>query len=183
VTGLLRLHRAFLDAALHVVLAAANPRAVAAGGQAGDPGGDGVADGQNGDSGTAGTDGAGTVTALWTSGTGQRGTDGTNGHGGGGGRSGRRAGLPPLRQRRRKRRRGGGGGGGGAGDLDALVVHLRYSTKHRRRWRSTNLLERSLAKVKRRTKVIGRFPGEISCLTLVWAVLDLYITHAKNGMS
>jgi hypothetical protein len=30
--------------------------------------------------------------------------------------------------------------------------------------------------------VIGRFPGETSCLTLVWAVLDLYITHATNGI-
>jgi ABC-type multidrug transport system fused ATPase/permease subunit len=30
--------------------------------------------------------------------------------------------------------------------------------------------------------VIGRFPGETSCLTLVSAVLDLYITHAKNGV-
>ncbi len=30
--------------------------------------------------------------------------------------------------------------------------------------------------------MIGRFPGETSCLTLVWAVLDLYITHAKNGV-
>ena len=69
-----------------------------------------------------------------------------------------------------------------ADDLDALVVHLRYPTRHRRRWRSTNLLERSLAEVKRRTKVIGRFPGQTSCLTLVWAVLDLYITHAKNGV-
>jgi putative transposase len=69
-----------------------------------------------------------------------------------------------------------------ADDLDALVVHLRYPTTHRRRWRSTNLLERSLAEVKRRSKVIGRFPGETSCLTLVWAVLDLYITHAKNGV-
>jgi putative transposase len=69
-----------------------------------------------------------------------------------------------------------------ADDLDALVVHLRYPTRHRRRWRSTNLLERSLAEVKRRSKVIGRFPGETSCLTLVWAVLDLYITHAKNGV-
>jgi len=29
---------------------------------------------------------------------------------------------------------------------------------------------------------MGRFPGEDSCLTLVWAVLDLYITHAKNGI-
>src|SRR6476659_8809147 len=69
-----------------------------------------------------------------------------------------------------------------ADDLDALVVHLRYPIRHRRRWRSTNLLERSLAEVKRRTKVIGLFPGETSCLTLVWAVLDLYLTHAKNGV-
>src|SRR2546421_12908051 len=67
-------------------------------------------------------------------------------------------------------------------DLPPLVVHLRYPTRHRRRWRSTNLLERSLGEVKRRTKVIGRFPGETSCLTLVWAVLDLYITHATNGV-
>jgi putative transposase len=34
-----------------------------------------------------------------------------------------------------------------ADDLDALVVHLRYPTRHRRRWRSTNLLERSLGEV------------------------------------
>ncbi len=70
-----------------------------------------------------------------------------------------------------------------ADELDALVVHLRYPTRHRRRWRSTNLLERSLGEVKCRTKVIGRFPGETSCLTLlVWAVLDLYITNATNGI-
>jgi hypothetical protein len=31
--------------------------------------------------------------------------------------------------------------------------------------------------------VIGRFPGETSCLTLVWAVLDLYITNATNAGS
>jgi transposase-like protein len=35
-----------------------------------------------------------------------------------------------------------------ADDLDALVVHLRYPLRHRRQWRSTNLLERSLAEVK-----------------------------------
>jgi transposase-like protein len=69
-----------------------------------------------------------------------------------------------------------------ADDLDALVVHLRYRAGTAGRWRSTNLLERSLGEVKRRTKVIGRFPGETSCLTLVWAVLDLYITHATNGI-
>jgi transposase-like protein len=61
-------------------------------------------------------------------------------------------------------------------------VHLRYPTRHRRRWRSTNLLERSLGEVKRRTKVIGRFPGEDSRLTLVWAVLDLVITNETNDI-
>jgi putative transposase len=66
-------------------------------------------------------------------------------------------------------------------DLPALVVHLRYPLRHRKRWRSTNLLERSLGEVRRRTKVIGRFPGETSCLSLVWAVLDLFFSHASNG--
>ncbi|MDQ3632398.1 MAG: IS256 family transposase [Actinomycetota bacterium] len=69
-----------------------------------------------------------------------------------------------------------------ADDLEALVVHLRYPLRHRRRWRSTNLLERSLGEVRRRTKVIGRFPGETSCLSLCWAVLDLVVTHS-NGVT
>jgi transposase-like protein len=46
-----------------------------------------------------------------------------------------------------------------ADDLDTLVARLRYPLRHRKRWRSTNLLERTLGEVKRRTKVIGRFPG------------------------
>jgi hypothetical protein len=29
---------------------------------------------------------------------------------------------------------------------------------------------------------MGRLPGEDSCLTLVWAVLDLLITHQTNGI-
>jgi hypothetical protein len=37
-------------------------------------------------------------------------------------------------------------------------------------------LERSLEEVRRRTKVMGRFPGEKSCLSLCWAVLDLVIS-------
>ncbi|HEY6397166.1 MAG TPA: hypothetical protein VIX82_06905, partial [Solirubrobacteraceae bacterium] len=35
--------------------------------------------------------------------------------------------------------------------------------------------------VRRRTKVMGRSPGETSCLSLVWAVLDLFFSHASNG--
>jgi len=34
--------------------------------------------------------------------------------------------------------------------------------------------------VKRRTKVIGRFPGETSCLSLCWAVMDLFIAGARG---
>ena len=58
-------------------------------------------------------------------------------------------------------------------DLDALVSHLRWPSEHRKRIRSTNLLERSFVEVRRRTKVIGRFPGETAALSLIWAVLEL----------
>jgi putative transposase len=58
-------------------------------------------------------------------------------------------------------------------DLDALVVHLRFPAEHRKRIRTTNLLERTFVEVRRRTKVIGRFPGETSALSLIWAVLEL----------
>jgi putative transposase len=58
-------------------------------------------------------------------------------------------------------------------DLDALVAHLRFPSEHRKRIRTTNLLERTFVEVRRRTKVIGRFPGETSALSLIWAVLEL----------
>ena len=67
-----------------------------------------------------------------------------------------------------------------ADDLAALTVHLGYPLRLRTRRRSTNLLERSLGEVRRRTKVIGRFPGETSCLTLAWAVMDLVIAGAHG---
>ena len=58
-------------------------------------------------------------------------------------------------------------------DLDALITHLRWPSEHRKRIRTTNLLERTFVEVRRRTKVIGRFPGETSALSLIWAVLEL----------
>lgn len=67
-----------------------------------------------------------------------------------------------------------------ADDLPALTVHLAYPVRLKRRLRSTNLLERSLEEVRRRTKVIGRFPGETSCLTMAWAVMDLVIAGGKG---
>src|SRR5437660_1236648 len=57
--------------------------------------------------------------------------------------------------------------------VDQLVAHLRCPLEHRKRTRSTNLLERTFVEVRRRTKIIGRFPGETSALSLIWAVLEL----------
>lgn len=57
-------------------------------------------------------------------------------------------------------------------DLEALLVHLRLPAEHWRRTRHTNFIERTFGETRRRTKVIGRLPGERSCVSLVWAVLD-----------
>ena len=59
-----------------------------------------------------------------------------------------------------------------ADHLDALVVHLLFPAEHHKRIRHSNLIERTFGETRRRTKVIGRLPGEQSCLSLVWAVLD-----------
>lgn len=56
--------------------------------------------------------------------------------------------------------------------LDALVVYLRFPKQHHKRIRHSNLIERTFGETRRRVKVIGRLPGEQSCLSLVWAVLD-----------
>jgi putative transposase len=57
-------------------------------------------------------------------------------------------------------------------NLDALVVHLRFPKEHHKRIRHSNLIERTFGETRRRVKVIGRLPGEQSCLSLIWAVLD-----------
>jgi hypothetical protein len=67
-----------------------------------------------------------------------------------------------------------------AEDLPALCVHLKYLPRHRKRFRSSNLPERSLEAVRRRTQVIGRFPGKTSYFSLCWAVLDIFIAGARG---
>jgi putative transposase len=42
--------------------------------------------------------------------------------------------------------------------VDQLIAHLRFPLEHRKRTRSTNLLKRTFVEVRRRTKIIGRFP-------------------------
>jgi putative transposase len=56
--------------------------------------------------------------------------------------------------------------------LPELTTHLRFPREHWSRIRHSNLIERTFGETRRRTKVIGRLPGERSCLSLVWAVLD-----------
>ena len=57
-------------------------------------------------------------------------------------------------------------------DRDGLTAYLRFPAEHHNRVRHSNFIERTFGETRRRVKVIGRLPGETSCLTLVWAVLD-----------
>jgi transposase-like protein len=57
-------------------------------------------------------------------------------------------------------------------DFAELSVHLRFPRQHWKRIRHSNFIERTFGESGRRVKVIGRLPGETSCLSLVWAVLN-----------
>lgn len=57
-------------------------------------------------------------------------------------------------------------------DRNSLTVYLRFPREHWTRIRHSNFIERTFGETRRRVKVIGRLPGEHSCLSLVWAVLD-----------
>ena len=57
-------------------------------------------------------------------------------------------------------------------DFDHLITYLRFPAEHHARIRHSNFIERTFGETRRRVKVIGRLPGERSCLSLVWAVLD-----------
>jgi transposase-like protein len=57
-------------------------------------------------------------------------------------------------------------------DREGLTAYLRFPAEHHHRIRHSNFIERTFGETRRRTKVIGRLPGETSCLTLVRAVLD-----------
>jgi putative transposase len=59
-----------------------------------------------------------------------------------------------------------------AHDLEASLAHLRLPPGHRKFVRTTNLIERSFAEQRRRTKVIPRFFHERSCLKLAFAAVQ-----------
>jgi putative transposase len=57
-------------------------------------------------------------------------------------------------------------------DLADCLTFFRFPEHHWRRLRTSNPLERTFREVRRRTRVVGRFPDERAALSLVWAVLD-----------
>jgi putative transposase len=57
-------------------------------------------------------------------------------------------------------------------DRESLTIYLRFPREHWTRVRHSNFIERTFGETRRRVKVIGRLPGEHSCLPLIWAVLD-----------
>jgi putative transposase len=50
--------------------------------------------------------------------------------------------------------------------IDDALTYLRYPGNHHARIRTTNMLERLFEEVKRRTRVVGAFPKEVSASTL-----------------
>lgn len=57
-------------------------------------------------------------------------------------------------------------------DLEHLTTYVRFPAEHWPRIRHSHFIERTFGESRRRVKVIGRLPGERSCLSLGWAVLD-----------
>ena len=57
-------------------------------------------------------------------------------------------------------------------DRAGLTAYLRFPAEHHHRIRHSNFIERTFGETRRRAKVIGRFPGETSCISIAWAVLD-----------
>ena len=59
-----------------------------------------------------------------------------------------------------------------AENLSDCLTFYRFPEIHWKRIRTTNVLERAFKEVRRRTTVIGRFPNEMSALSLVFGVLE-----------
>lgn len=57
-------------------------------------------------------------------------------------------------------------------EREGLTAYLRFPPEHHHRIRHSNFIERTFGETRRRAKVIGRFPGETSCNSIAWAVLD-----------
>ena len=56
--------------------------------------------------------------------------------------------------------------------LEECLTFYRFPERHWKHIRTSNVIERSFKEVKRRTRVVGRFPNEISALVMVFSLLE-----------
>ena len=56
--------------------------------------------------------------------------------------------------------------------LEECLTFYRFPERHWKHIRTSNVIERAFKEVKRRTKVIGRFPNETSALVMVFSILE-----------
>jgi len=56
--------------------------------------------------------------------------------------------------------------------LEECLTFYRFPERHWKHIRTSNVIERAFKEVKRRTRVIGRFPNETSALIMVFSVLE-----------
>ena len=59
-----------------------------------------------------------------------------------------------------------------ARNLEDCLTFYRFPERHWKRIRTSNVLERAFKEVRRRTKVVGRFPTETSSLMMVFGILE-----------
>lgn len=56
--------------------------------------------------------------------------------------------------------------------LKDCLTFFRYPERHWKRIRTSNVLERAFREIRRRTDVVGRFPNEMSALSMIFGVLE-----------
>ncbi len=56
--------------------------------------------------------------------------------------------------------------------LEECITFYRFPERHWKHIRTSNVIERAFKEVKRRTRVIGRFPNETSALVMVFSILE-----------
>ena len=59
-----------------------------------------------------------------------------------------------------------------AGRLEECLTFYRFPERHWKHIRTSNVIERAFKEVKRRTRVVGRFPNETSALVMVFSLLE-----------
>lgn len=59
-----------------------------------------------------------------------------------------------------------------ARDLADCLTFFRMPPRHWARIRTSNPIERIFKEIRRRTRVIGRFPTEMAAMSLIWSVVD-----------